>query len=194
MSEWDAIAGEWDDVPAVRAYADAAFASLTSLAAESGIELVGLAVLDFGCGTGLLTERLVPHSDRLDAVDSSSAMLDVLRAKVTRDGWTNVRVLGDLPAESQGYALIVCSSVLGFVDDYSATVLALASHLMPGGLFVQWDWEREAGDDASGLAIAEIDAALRAAGLDEVRVGTGFEVEVDGDTMRPLMGSGRRPG
>ena len=59
MSEWDGEAAGWDDDPYVRAYADAAFASLTALAAREEFDINDATVCDFGCGTGLLTERLV---------------------------------------------------------------------------------------------------------------------------------------
>ncbi|MDJ0770526.1 MAG: class I SAM-dependent methyltransferase [Ilumatobacter sp.] len=193
MSDWDEYAADWDENAAVRAYADGAFASLTSLAASIGFDLDGVAACDFGCGTGTLTDRLADRCERIDAVDTSPAMLTVLRGKIERHGWPHVRPLGELPATPQGYGLIVCSSVLGFVDDYATTVETLLGHLEPGGLFVQWDWEANPVDDEPyGLTRAAIARTLEASGLDDVAVGIGFEVTVDGDTMRPLIGSGRR--
>ena len=89
---------------------------------------------------------------------------------------------------------MTCSSVLGFVDDYAATVRHLSALLRPGGLFVQWDWERDDNDaDPHGLAQAEIEIALTAASLDDVDVKVGFELAIEGATMRPLMGIGRKP-
>jgi SAM-dependent methyltransferase len=105
-----------------------------------------------------------------------------------------VRALGQLPSSHQAYDLIVCSSVLAFVDDYQAEVEALFGHLAPGGLFVQWDWEAEAGqEEPGGLAATEIRRTLEHVGLDSVGVGVGFEISVDGHTMQPIMGSGTRP-
>ncbi len=194
MSEWDEPAKDWDDSEAVRIYADAAFSSLTQLLDELGFEFAGATVCDFGCGTGLMTERLAAGCTRIDAVDTSSGMLAVLDAKVERHGWDHVRLLDRLPAVPMGYDLIVCSSVLGFVDDYSVTAAALVEQLAPGGVFVQWDWEAEPdGDDPHGLSRADVRRTLEAAGLESVAVGTAFTAEVEGQMMRPLMGSGRRP-
>ena len=193
MSEWDEHAASWDDNEAVRAYADAAHASLMSAVTDGGIELSAATVCDFGCGTGLLTERLVDACDRIDAIDTSAAMREVLAAKIGTRGWTDVRVLEQLPAGPQGYGLIVCSSVLSFVDDHPATVALLSTHLAPGGLLVHWDWEAEPDDPEGGLTRDEMESALLDAGLESVSVGPGFEIEFDGDVMRPLMGSGRRP-
>ena len=38
-------------------------------------------ILDFGCGTGLLTEKLAPLVREVIAVDTSPNMIDVLRRK-----------------------------------------------------------------------------------------------------------------
>lgn len=189
MSDWDDAAGEWDGDEATRTYAAAAFASLVDLIEPDTLDDVS--VLDFGCGTGLMTELLVEAGAvTVAAVDTSPVMLAVLDTKIADQGWTNVATSQELP--SGRFDLIVCSSVLAFVDDYPATAAALAELLTPGGRFVQWDWER-VDDDPHGLGRTEIVAALERAGLDRVAVDIGFEAEAYGQVMRPLMGSGRRP-
>lgn len=191
--EWDEHAADWDSDPGPRAYADAAFASLMPLLDRYEIALDGAHVLDFGCGTGLLTERLVGHGAVVDALDTSPAMLDVLRGKVERNGWSTVRTISD-PTEAGGpYDLVVCSSVLSFVDDHPGTVDRLVSSLRPAGVFVQWDWERDDTDpDDHGLTVEEIRVTLVNAGLGDVAVGPAFELQVDGEQMRPLLGHGSR--
>ena len=193
-SEWDEYAATWDDDATVQAYADGVVASLVSLGEAVGLDLDGARLCDFGCGTGLLTERLAGRCAQIDAIDTSPAMLDALGTKIDRNEWRHVRPLDQLPSTPQGYDVIVCSSVLAFVDDYAGQVTTLARHLAAGGVFVQWDWELDPdADDPYGLAPAEIRQTLEDAGLVEVAVGVGFEVTVDGEMMRPLMGSGRRP-
>ena len=195
MSEWDEYAEGWDDTPGVHEFADGVVASLTALAGKVGVDLEGSTVCDFGCGTGLLTERLAGLCTRIDAIDTSPAMLTELRTKVERHGWSHVRLLDHLPEEPQGYDVVACSSVLAFVDDYPAVARTLASHLRPGGLFVQWDWELDPSDDEPhGLTRDDVRGALEAAGLADVSVGIGFEIPAGEHTMRPLMGSGRAPG
>ena len=199
--EWGAVADTWDDSVEVRAYAAAAFASLERLLASHGRELSGAHVCDFGCGTGLLTERLVDAGATVDAVDTSPKMLEVLRAKVTRHSLSGIRVaptLADLDGSARParYDLIVGSSVFGFVPDYPAVAADLASRLRSGGLFAQWDWEREpvaadqGDDDGAGLTRQEIADALRGAGLIRVDVETAFELEMGDAVMRPLLGVG----
>jgi predicted TPR repeat methyltransferase len=193
MTEWDEYAATWDDDVAVGVYATAAFESLSAEAERRGFEIGGSMVLDFGCGTGQLTERLVATARSIDAVDVSSAMLEVLDAKIVRNGWTNVRSLAAIDRDQPAYDLIVCSSVCSFLGDYPATVIQLASLLRTGGLFAQWDWELDPSDPNShGLTRDEIRRALDAAGLDFVTVETAFEVAVDEQEMRPLLGVGRR--
>jgi hypothetical protein len=79
------------------------------------------------------------------------AMLDVLRAKVEHHAWPDVRVHTELPDQGM-YDLIVCPSVCAFLDDYPATVEGLVARHRPGGMFVQWDRERnESADDSHEL-------------------------------------------
>lgn len=148
---------------------------------------------DFGCGTGLLTERLAVHCAAIDAVDTSVAMLEVLKAKIVRRQWHHVRPVADLPDPGGAYDLVLCSSVCAFLDDYAGTVRALALRLRPGALFVQWDWEKNPDDkEPFGLSRDEIRRCLEGAGLEVLSVDTGFSVGFEGETMAPLMAVARK--
>lgn len=189
-NEWDESAEGWDGDEATRAYAAGAFASLCTLLEPRS--LTGMRVLDFGCGTGLLTEQLVAAgAAHVCAVDSSPAMLAVLDDKIVDQAWSSVISSQAVPVDPDAFDLVVCSSVMAFIDDYEATVVTLVQLLSPDGRFVQWDWER-VDDDPHGLSRSEISTALVEAGLEDVSVEIGFEVEAHGQTMRPLMGVGQR--
>jgi len=123
--EWDEYAEGWDQNEVARAYASGAFSSLTKETETYGLALAGADVIDFGCGTGLLTERLVSAGAAVHAVDTSQAMLDVLDRKISERGWTNVATSRELAKTTRVYDLIVCSSVCSFLDDYPG------SHLTP---------------------------------------------------------------
>ena len=173
---WDDEAATWDEEPAVRAYSGAAFESLLRALDARGASLDGARVLDFGCGTG-------------------PAMIEVLRAKALANV---VGLSGDL-AELAGsealaprsFDLITCSSVCGFLPDYPGAVATLADLLVPGGLFVQWDWElMPDADEPMGLSRDGIRAALFAAGLSDVHVDIGFELALGEYVMAPLIGVG----
>lgn len=192
-SEWDQVAGEWDKASTVRAYAAAAFESLLTVATATEVDLDGARACDFGCGTGLLTQRLAERCASVHAVDSSLAMLAVLRAKVDEHAWAHVQTFDVLPNPDEPYDLVVCSSVLAFVDDHAATVAELATRLRNGGLFVQWDWEAQLDHpDNVGLTRSAIERALAVAGLVGGNVEPAFTIEHDGEQMRPLLGWGLR--
>ena len=52
---WDEYAADWDNEPSALLYADKAFESLQQI-----VDIQDLRVLDFGCGTGLLSQKLSP--------------------------------------------------------------------------------------------------------------------------------------
>lgn len=194
-NEWDQVAPDWDEDPYARAYAKAAFGSLTSVLVQSDVNMAQARVLDFGCGTGLLTELLVGAGASVHAVDTSTGMLDVLKRKAAERGWNSVTMASELSAEESPVDMIVCSSVCAFVDDYPALVQELTSHLTRGGFFIQWDWERSGGaaaEDDRGLAREQIAVALKAAGLEDVEVAVAFTIDIEGQSMAPLIGHGRR--
>ena len=104
--DWDDHAAGWDGDPAARAYAEQAHRSLVDALAAFSMTIDGLRVLDFGCGTGLLTERLASSCRAIDAVDTSVAMLAVLDDKVDRNAWTHVSSNRSLSTVGDGYDLI----------------------------------------------------------------------------------------
>ena len=63
-SEWDEFAAGWNDDPAAVSYSRAAHGSLIDILDQRGRSVAGT-VLDFGCGTGLLTEQIVDRCDRI---------------------------------------------------------------------------------------------------------------------------------
>ncbi len=194
-SEWDELASGWDADEAARAYAAAAFGSLEAILERQDVSVDGARICDFGCGTGLLTERLADRAAEVIAVDSSTKMLEVVQSKIDHRGWSNVRTSASPSTTTGELDLIICSSVCSFLEDYPATARALFALLRPGGRFVQWDWERHENEaNGHGLTRSEITTALTLAGLEEVTVAVGFEVSIGGQTMRPLMGKGQRPG
>lgn len=191
-SEWDSYASSWDTDSGARGYAAAAFASLQRVLSDTDATLSGASVIDFGCGTGLLTELVVSGGATVDAVDTSTAMLEVVNTKIAERDWIGVRTSTALPGGHEAFDLVLCSSVCSFLDDYPATVDELVARLRGGGLFVQWDWERT-DEDSHGLTRTEIQETLGSAGLVHVTVSDAFSVSVGDQTMSPIMGYGRRP-
>ena len=80
---WDEYAEEWDSNADVITYSQKAYDSLCETVNPEGLD-----VLDFGCGTGLLTEKLSPIVSKIVAIDSSEKMISILNKKQL----TNVRL------------------------------------------------------------------------------------------------------
>ncbi len=94
-------------------------------------------ILDFGCGTGLVSLGLAEEVRSLTGLDSSAGMLEVFRDKAVGMGLTNVSALhldlagGDkLPGS---YHLIISSMTFHHLEDVPAMARILADALHPGG-------------------------------------------------------------
>ncbi|SDX85481.1 Methyltransferase domain-containing protein [Ruegeria halocynthiae] len=192
--DWNDYADGWDDNNDVRYYASRAFASLDEHLDLCGKNWKSKRVLDFGCGTGLLAEKIAPHVAEVVAVDTSENMIAVLKAK----NLPNVRAVhGDMLAGNvqeveigfSGFDLICASSVCAFLPDYRGAVAVLAGLLHKGGQFVQWDWQAS-DDNGFGLTLHQMKTALEAARLGSIRVEQVFEINSDARTMPVLMGAG----
>ena len=194
--DWDDYAKDWDRDAQPRHFSEQAFVSLNSHVNLSEEHCENARILDFGCGTGLLTEKLAPLAKEVIAVDTSPKMLEALREKAI----PNVTVVCadlDVPAVRRaaawlnGLDLIVASSVCGFLPDYEGTVRNLCRALRSGGHFVQWDWLASAVDDEYGLPPERIVSALKKAGLQDVSVKEAFAISNDRASLPVLMGAGR---
>lgn len=94
------------------------------------------AVLDLGCGTGLVGAALGDRAGDLVGIDLSPAML----AQAARGGRYARLVEADLTtflagAPAGGVDLAVAADVLIYLDDFTGTLAAVARTLRPGGLF-----------------------------------------------------------
>lgn len=193
MSEnWDEHAANWDRDERVRFYADQAFLSLIEHVDGRDNEWRSKRVLDFGCGTGLLSEKLAPLVGEVVAVDTSLNMIDVVRQKKIPNVTPICAGIGDADVASSAawfseFDLIVASSVCSFLPSYESTMGVLAQALTSTGYFVQWDW-LSSGDDEFGLTSDRVSSAFREAGLKCVYVGSAFSVPFDDGTMPVLMG------
>ena len=153
--EWDAMAGEWDDMASE--YATGFYSKILWQATglDPNENSIGT-VVDFGCGTGILADKLRCVSKNVVALDASPAMIAVLQEKIKSMEWENVQaavaVLGGTLEDTatrqlldglEGTVdLVVASSVMSFIPevDLETTMCALGHLLKPGGLFCHSDW------------------------------------------------------
>ena len=192
MSEsWDQYAGDWDTNADVIHYADKAFDTLCEI-----VNLEGLTVLDFGCGTGLLAERMAAKvgriAGRIVCIDSSEKMIEVLQNKQLKNvetwaGELTEEALESNPIFNSKFDLVVASSVCAFLPDYEGTLTLLKQALKPKGVFIQWDWLKTSDDSDFGFTDKTIETALINSGMEVVKVETAFAMESSKGTMPVIM-------
>ena len=131
--DFDKNAASWDDKPErVKLVKDIA----DSIAKE--IKLIPfMDVMDFGCGTGLLTMQLQPFVHFITGVDSSQGMLDVLNTKIKDKNLTNVKTFC-LDIEKDGvlkgsYNLIVSSMTFHHIREIKPVLDQFYNILLPAG-------------------------------------------------------------
>lgn len=187
-NEWDNYAEMWDSVASD--YADNAFSEL-----KKAIHLKGLRILDFGCGTGLLSERMAPFAKEIVALDNSVKMTEILKNKNLPDTTVVCDILttdliSEQPALQNQFDLIVASSVCSFLPNYSETVELLYTLLKPEGLFIQWDWLTVEPGSKESFSKEEVQTVLHQIGFTEIKVSVPFEMSGPDGTMPVLMASG----
>ncbi len=102
--------------------------------------LSGKAVLDVGCGGGILTEAMAAQGAQVTGIDLSSKALGVARLHQLESGArVEYRQIAAeaLAVEAPGaYDLVTCMELLEHVPDPASTVAACAALVRPGGLVV----------------------------------------------------------
>jgi 2-polyprenyl-3-methyl-5-hydroxy-6-metoxy-1,4-benzoquinol methylase len=192
---WDDRAAGWDANEDVRTYAELAFRSLTGALAPFLPSLSGRRVLDFGCGTGLLSERLAPLCAEIVAVDSSAKMIEVLRDKLLHSSLENVVPLQieigpaailEHSELTKKFDLILASSVCSFLPHYETTLCDLSQLLKPGAHFAQWDW-------LADMPVDRIRKAYQETGLEALLVEEAFTITVQGEPLPVVLGLAQKP-
>ena len=171
---WDDYAEEWDTDTDAISYSEKAFESLIK---EINIE--GKTILDFGCGTGLLTEKLSPLASSIVAIDTSPKMIATLQSKKL----PNVTSLSE-PLTSEliknnsafinKFNIVVASSVFSFLPNYDSILKLLKSLLVTDGLLIQWDWLSHDSNSEFGLSETTIKQSLNNAGFKQVALTNAF--------------------
>jgi ubiquinone/menaquinone biosynthesis C-methylase UbiE len=142
--DFDKAAATWDENPGrVKMAENVAQAILGTIRPGPDTD-----VMDFGCGTGLLTLALRPHVRTVTAVDSSQGMLDVLDQKIRAQGLTNVRTRhvdlekDELPGP---FDLAVSSMTFHHIRDTDLLLKRIAGILKPGGKIAIADLDSDEG-------------------------------------------------
>ena len=126
-------AAKWDQVPGrVKVAQDIARSMIRELTLTPDMD-----VLDFGCGTGLLTLALQPFVRSITGVDSSQGMLDVFEKKIKEQNLNNIKASyldldkGDVLSGS--YHLIVSSMTLHHIKEVGPLLKQFHRVMVPSG-------------------------------------------------------------
>ena len=143
--DFDKEAASWDEQPnRVKLATDVANAISQHITLTSEME-----VLDFGCGTGLVSLRLASQVKSVTGLDSSPAMLDVFQAKARQQKLNNTRTLkldldgGDCLRER--YDLIISSRALHHIKNIEPLLQQLYHATKVGGHLGIADLDSDAG-------------------------------------------------
>ncbi|MDD1691228.1 MAG: class I SAM-dependent methyltransferase [Methanoregula sp.] len=142
---FDSAAATWDENPGrVKVAHDIARAIRETVKLTPDMD-----VLDFGCGTGLITLQLQPLVRTITGIDSSQGMLDILNAKIKKQGLKNVKArLIDL--EQGGvldgqYDLAVSSTTFHHIRGVQPVLDQIARVVRPGGWLAVADLDSDDG-------------------------------------------------
>ena len=146
-------------------------------------------LLEYGCGTGLLSVALQPDVTSLTLADTSVGMLAVLSAKIVSAGFHNMfPVMLDVqkdPLRGRTFDVIASLMALHHIPDTTSILRRFYELLIPGGWLCIADLDTEDGsfhgaelaDVHRGFDRAALEALAREAGFTQIAFSTVFVME-----------------
>lgn len=182
-SHFDENARRWDENPVFQERGRHIAAAIRELVPLHP----AMTVLDYGCGTGLLSFPLKDELGPIVMADSSAGMLAVLAEKIAAQGVGNMTPLRlDLMADrlpDQRFDLIYTSMTLHHIPDTDRILGIFHSLLKPGGHLCIADLDREDGsfhgleyDVHHGFDRDELARKAHRDGFTDIRFRTVFEI------------------
>jgi len=111
-----------------------------------------LAIIDAGCGTGLVGPLVRGQAARLEGVDASAAMLEQARGKGVYDRLHHGDLVAFLVQHPNTWDAVTCAATLIHFGNLTPVFEAVAAALRDQGLFVFTLFPNE--DDPDGIAVA----------------------------------------
>ncbi|KDQ18549.1 hypothetical protein BOTBODRAFT_28936 [Botryobasidium botryosum FD-172 SS1] len=170
-------------------------------------------MLDYACGTGLISQNLAPDCKQIVGVDISEKMVEHYNARVANQGippeemravCTDLSGKGEL--EGLLFDVIVCAQAYHHILSIEDVTKNLFSYLKPGGALLVVDLVRgkHAADFHSqasehvvahrgGFIESEIRAAFEDAGLGQFEWGIAAEVRSQGRELELFIAKGVKP-
>lgn len=149
----------------------------------------GVRVLDFACGTGIVTEKLLPYikGGEVTGIDINDYFLDIFNTRMKSHNANfksaNIDILHpqeNIDSYTGYFDLIVCSISYHHLDDYESVTKKLATFLRPGGYlfiidFYNSDVESKATNSGAvrhmgGLKISALEQTFSNSGLCDISV------------------------
>jgi 2-polyprenyl-3-methyl-5-hydroxy-6-metoxy-1,4-benzoquinol methylase len=97
-------------------------------------------VLDFGCGSGAITNKLARVVKAIDAIDISSGMLEFAEKQAEESSIDNINYiktsLFDERFQDKQFDAILAFNVLHYIEDTKKLIERIHSLLKPNGLFI----------------------------------------------------------
>ncbi|MEO5333696.1 MAG: tetratricopeptide repeat protein [Magnetococcus sp. YQC-5] len=121
----------------------------------------GLAVLDAGCGTGMVGEWVRDWVTLLDGVDLSAEMLEKAREKQIYDNLYCQDLLSFMTGHPEAYDAITSAATLIHFGDLSPVFMAASQTLRKGGCFVFTLFPNEADLEGESVVVNPLDGFER---------------------------------
>jgi len=202
MSDFDERAATWDDDPAKWVRACTVAEAIGAALPLDGTQRM----LEYGAGTGLVTQALQADVGPVTLADASEGMRDVMRAKIAAGVLdTGARVLDlDLetepPAPDDRFDLVVTVMTLHHVGRVDLVLSRFAEMLDANGALCVVDLDAEDGsfhgpdaDVHQGFERSEIRTALAVAGFSEIEIGSCHQMVRDDVTFTLFLATCRKP-
>jgi len=183
---FDRKARDWDKKIMRRQLAAAVSAAIASRGLDPALR-----IMDFGCGTGLVSLPLAEEVAHILALDSSPGMIEVVRDKLEKQQIKNVEARcadifsAELPTD---FDLILTSMTLHHIEDIEPVLLRFHHLLKTGGRVAVADLDAEDG------SFHRHDSGEKHHGFDrhalrQLLLGIGFTA-IDVDTVHTITKTG----
>lgn len=197
---FDSKAAEWDTDPGkARQSRQVAEAVLAAVTVPPGARL-----LEYGAGTGLVTQALREHVGSVVLADNSAGMRAVMEQKIQEGLLPEDAEVRDLDLErddvpEERFDLVVSSMVLHHVQDLPRVLAGFATLVRPGGHVAIADLDREDGSfhdydfgGHHGFDRTELSAQLQQAGLTVMTVEDCGSIDKEGTAYSVFLAVARR--
>ena len=97
-------------------------------------------ILDFGCGSGAITNKIANQVNAIDAIDISLGMLEFAKEQAKKNSIINVNYVKtsifDERFDNNKYDAILAFNVLHYIDDMPRLINRTNTLLKPNGVFI----------------------------------------------------------